>query len=99
MYGIRFAENVEQDLMEISPYHRKRILTAIAEQLSREPTVQTRNRKVLQNLVPPWEAIPPIWELRAGDYRVFYDVSKEERVVYVRAVRRKPAGKKTEAIL
>jgi len=30
---------------------------------------------------------------------VFYDVSAEEAVVYVRAVRKKPAGRKTEDIL
>ena len=47
----------------------------------------------------PWTAEPPIWELRVGDYRVFYDVAPAEQVVYVRAVRRKPAGKTTEDIL
>ena len=51
------------------------------------------------NLTPPWEAEPPIWELRVGEYRVFYDVSDEEQAVYVRAIRRKPAGQTTEEIL
>ena len=46
-----------------------------------------------------WEAVPPVWELRVGESRVFYDVSEEDSVVYVRAVRRKPRGKKTEDIL
>jgi mRNA-degrading endonuclease RelE of RelBE toxin-antitoxin system len=40
-----------------------------------------------------------IWELRVGEYRVFYDISLTESVVYVRAVRRKPRGAKTEDIL
>jgi mRNA-degrading endonuclease RelE of RelBE toxin-antitoxin system len=43
--------------------------------------------------------VAPIWELRVGDYRVFYDVSAAESVVYVRAVRRKRRGTKTEDIL
>lgn len=64
-----------------------------------EPTTPTRNRKLLVNLIPPWTADLPIWELRIGDYRVFYDVSDEERMVYVRAIRRKPPGKTTEEIL
>jgi mRNA-degrading endonuclease RelE of RelBE toxin-antitoxin system len=49
--------------------------------------------------VPPWTAEPPIWELRVGEYRVFYDVSPEAKVVYVRAVRRKPPHRTTEEIL
>jgi len=61
--------------------------------------VRTRNRKPLANLIPPWTAELPIWELRVGAYRVFYDVSEEEKVVYVRAVRKKPAGTTTEEIL
>ena len=51
------------------------------------------------NLIPPWDAVPPIWELRVGEYRVFYDVSEEEKTVYVRAIRKKPQGKRTEEIL
>jgi mRNA-degrading endonuclease RelE of RelBE toxin-antitoxin system len=43
--------------------------------------------------------VAPIWELRVGEHRVFYDVSPSESVVYVRAVRRKPRGSKTENIL
>ena len=51
------------------------------------------------NLIPPWDAEPPIWELRVGDYRVFYDVSEREAVVYVRAIRKKPPERTTEEIL
>jgi mRNA-degrading endonuclease RelE of RelBE toxin-antitoxin system len=53
----------------------------------------------LINLVPPWDVAPPVWELRVGQYRVFYDVDEGKKVVYVRAVREKPRGKTTEEIL
>jgi hypothetical protein len=43
----------------------------------------------LTALVPPWEHVPPVWQLRVGDHRVFYDVAAEARLVVVRAVRRK----------
>jgi mRNA-degrading endonuclease RelE of RelBE toxin-antitoxin system len=39
--------------------------------------------------VPPWEHVPPVWQLRVGDHRVLYDVAAEARLVVVRAVRRK----------
>jgi hypothetical protein len=35
----------------------------------------------------------------SSDYRIFYDVSNEEAIVYVRAVRKKPPSRKTEDIL
>ena len=99
VYRIRFAKGVDGDLKRIPPFHKNRILDGVEKQLTHQPTVQTKNRKVLESMVPPWEAVPPIWELRIGDYRVSYDVSEEEEIVYVRAIRRKPAGKKTEEIL
>jgi mRNA-degrading endonuclease RelE of RelBE toxin-antitoxin system len=99
VFEIRFAEGVEEDLKNIRIYYRNQILDAIEEQLAREPETRTKNRKLLENLIPPWQTVAPIWELRVGDYRVFYDVSAAESVVYVRAVRRKRRGTKTEDIL
>ncbi len=99
MFTIRFARDVIGDLRRLPAFHRTRILDAVESQLRDAPTRPARNRRLLASLVPPWTAEPPIWELRVGDYRVFYDVATAEQVVYVRAVRRKPAGKTTEDIL
>jgi mRNA-degrading endonuclease RelE of RelBE toxin-antitoxin system len=99
VFEIRFAESVEGDLRKIPVYYRNPILDAIEEQLVHEPETATRNRKLLENLTPPWQTVEPIWELRVGEYRVFYDVSLRESIVYVRAVRKKPRGTKTEDIL
>jgi len=98
VFEIRFAESVEDDLRKIQVYHRNRILDSMEEQLNHEPETSTRNRKLLENLTPPWQTVAPVWELRVGEYRVFYDVSVTESVVYVRAVRRKQPGIKTEDI-
>ena len=74
-------------------------LDRIEEQLSNDPLRVTRRRKILIGLVPSFEAVPPIWQLAVGEYRVFYDVSQERRTVYVRAVRHKPPHRMTEEIL
>jgi mRNA-degrading endonuclease RelE of RelBE toxin-antitoxin system len=99
VFEIRFAESVEEDLRRIQIYYRNQILDSIEEQLAHEPETATRNRKLLDNLTPPWQTVAPIWELRVSEYRVFYDVSPAESIVYVRAVRKKPRGTKTEDIL
>lgn len=88
-----------KDLRRLSAYHRSIVLEAIDTQLSHEPASPTQHKKLLMNLIPPWDAVPPIWELRVGGYRVFYDVSEEGKTVYVRAIRRKPAARRTEEIL
>jgi mRNA-degrading endonuclease RelE of RelBE toxin-antitoxin system len=58
----------------------------------------SRRRKLLEGLVPPWDSVHPVWQLRVGDFRVFYDVDERARKVIVRAVRRK-GTKRTEEIL
>jgi hypothetical protein len=59
--------------------------------------VATRNRKMLPDLVPPFFRVPPVWEIRVGDFRVYYDVDDE--VVNIRAIRTKPPHQTTEQVL
>lgn len=96
---IKFSRDVEKDLRRVPAYYRAQVLDAIESELSHQPTTQTRNRKMLASLAPPWDAEPPVWELRVGDYRVFYDVSQKKKTIYVRAVTLKPHGRRTEDIL
>jgi len=55
---------------------RARILDSIDLQLRYNPTRRTRNKKILVGLIPPWEHVEPVWQLRIGGYRVFYDVDE-----------------------
>ena len=99
---LRALPRIREDLYDLRgsrPYDRNRILDAVEAQLRWEPNVETRNRKILANLVTPFESILPPWQLRVGEHRVFYDVVEGERVVIVRAVRRKPPHRRTEEIL
>ena len=99
MNALRFATSVATDLKRIRAFDRSRIIESMESQLLEEPTTPTRHRKLLVNLVPPWSGELPVWELRVGEYRIFYDVSEDEELVYVRAVRKKPPEKRTEEIL
>lgn len=93
MFAILYDEAAEQDLRGLRAYEARRILDEIDDQLTREPTSRSRRRKLLESLVPPWNKVRPVWQLRIGDFRVFYDVDEVRREVVVRAIRRK--GRKT----
>ncbi len=99
MFLVEYAEGVAEDLSALRAFDRTRLLDRIEEQLRHEPARQTRNKKLLPGLKPPWDAVLPVWELRVGEYRVFYDVEDAERRVTIRAIRRKPPHKTTEEIL
>ena len=98
MFSIRYEEATEEDLKDLRPHELRRIFDEVDRQLKSMPLTPSRKRKVLASLVPPWDQVRPVWQLRIGDFRVFYDVDQEQREVIVRAVRRK-GTKKTEEIL
>jgi hypothetical protein len=76
VYEIRFATGVGRTSGGSRHTIEAEILDAIEKQLPYQATIPSRHRKLLINLVPPWTAVPPIWELRVGLHRVFYDLSK-----------------------
>jgi mRNA-degrading endonuclease RelE of RelBE toxin-antitoxin system len=91
MFSIRFAKGAIGDLEGIVPHTRGRIIDVIEESLRTQPL--SRYRKELIGLGSPWEQVRPVWELRVGEDRVFYDVDTPDRKVIVRAIRHK--GRKT----
>ena len=48
--------------------------------------------------MPRFEQVPPIWELRVGSFRVFYDADDANQQVHIRAVRHKGQTQTTEDI-
>jgi hypothetical protein len=74
-------------------------LDVVKQQLQHQPVVTTRNRKQLDVGSADFEFVAPIWELRVGEFRVFYDVSEADATVYVRAVRRKGPESTTKDVL
>ncbi|HEX9736113.1 MAG TPA: type II toxin-antitoxin system RelE/ParE family toxin [Thermoanaerobaculia bacterium] len=99
MYIIEYAAGVAKDLAGLRAYDRKRLLDSIEKQLVHEPNRETRNKKPIPGLQTPWERQEPVWELRVGEYRVFYDVDESEPTVMIRAIRHKPPHKTTEEVL
>jgi mRNA-degrading endonuclease RelE of RelBE toxin-antitoxin system len=99
MYELEYTEGVADDLKDYRAHDRRRILDKIDEQLASNPTEETRNKKILVGLKPPWEHEELVRELRVGKFRVFYDVDEEKQRVIIRAIREKPPHQTTEEIL
>jgi mRNA-degrading endonuclease RelE of RelBE toxin-antitoxin system len=67
-FSIRFIPSADEDLI-FYPVHQQRIIVdSIKRHLTHEANQETRRRKKLTD-----HPIAP-WELRVGDFRVFYDI-------------------------
>jgi mRNA-degrading endonuclease RelE of RelBE toxin-antitoxin system len=79
-FDIEFSEDAERHIRGMSARIRATVLDAVEQQLTHEPTIATRHRKPLRP--------NPLagWELRVGNFRVFYDVEMDQGVVLVLAV-------------
>lgn len=87
MFQIEFTPEALDDVRLLRKYDQQQVLTAIEEQLAHQALQETRNRKRLRpNRLGEWE-------LRAGHFRVFYDVDTENAVVKIEAVGYKEGSK------
>jgi len=80
MFDLQFTESALEDLRFLKRFEQSYILDAVERQLSAEPLTPTLNRKPLR----PNDLAQ--WELRAGSFRVFYDVDGASRVVWIKAI-------------
>lgn len=112
MYRIDFSPRALDQLKALRKYDQQRILIEIQHQLSHEPDVPSRRRKLIEDLEAPWGL--PYWQLTVGQFRVFYDVSEVEPSdeeepkkkggeldgeVSILAIRKKGSHKQTKDIL
>ena len=80
MYAIRYIQAALDDLKTFRKHEQQLILEGILDQLSYEPTLETRNRKPLRP--NPTAA----WELRLGAIRVLYNVDQDIQIVEIQRV-------------
>ena len=70
MFQIKFTEEAINDLQWFKKPERSYTVGELETMVSLGPTTETRNRKRLR----PNELAE--WEVRIGDFRVFYDVDR-----------------------
>jgi mRNA-degrading endonuclease RelE of RelBE toxin-antitoxin system len=80
VFAIELTTHARGHLRQFRKRDQRIIIDAIAVQLTHEPDQPTQHRKQLdENALAPWE-------LRVGDIRISYDVSREEGNVIVLAI-------------
>jgi mRNA-degrading endonuclease RelE of RelBE toxin-antitoxin system len=80
MYKIAFTPEATADLDALRAFDARRVIAEIENQLSQSPATPTRNRKRLRpNRLAEWE-------LRVGEFRVFYDIIADDVLVRIVAV-------------
>lgn len=77
MYEIEYTEEAEADLVYFRKHEQALILDEVERRLRYEPTVPTRNRKQLMSNQTA------AWELRIGDFRVFYNPDEIIQIVAI----------------
>ena len=87
MFQIRLTPEALEDLNYLRKYDQGQIIAAIETQLGHQAAQETRNRKRLR----PNQLAE--WEMRVGDFRVFYDVSVADSLVEIKAVGEKRGNK------
>ena len=99
-YRVNISVHAQAELDRLRAHDHRRILEAIRTQLLHDPLIATRNRKRLgEGVTADFDFVPPLWELRVDEFRVFYIVDEVELLVLVHAVREKPAHKTTQEVL
>ncbi len=80
-FRIEYTPEAAAHLARLTARQAKMLLDSVDRKLKHQPTLPSRNRKLLRaNAVAPWE-------LRLGSLRVYFDVAEDPApVVTVRAV-------------
>ncbi len=90
-FEIRFSDSADENLDWFSKRDKQLILDELFRQLTYEPDVETKRRKKLKS------SKLATWELRIGDFRVFYDITASVALEpYVEIV---AIGEKTHNVL
>jgi mRNA interferase RelE/StbE len=77
-YEIRYASEAVADLRGMRTFDQRNVLTGIELHLLHQPKIVSKSRIRLM-LQPFWSQ----YRLRVGDFRIYYDVNDDERVVNV----------------
>jgi len=79
-FGVNLTPQALEHLRAYRKGEQETIIGAIKRQLLHQPLNETRDRKALR------ENPLSRWELRVGNFRVFYDVNTDGQVVEVKAI-------------
>ncbi len=78
MYDIEYAERAIVDLESLRAFDRRRIVEAVQLHLAHEPKRESKSR-IKEMTQPFWSH----YRLRVNEFRVYYDVVEDSRMVNI----------------
>jgi mRNA-degrading endonuclease RelE of RelBE toxin-antitoxin system len=89
VFSVELSPSSKLDFDGLRKYEQQRVIEAIEGKLQMDPNVTTRAKKCLgSEETANFVFTPPLWQLRVGDYRVFYDVDDNEKGIYPRGAQK-----------
>ncbi len=79
-YPIRFTPTASAQLRALRKYDQVRIRDEMVRQLTDKPDEETRHKKLINS------ELLSTYELRVGDFRVFYDIDADTMEVVIAAI-------------
>jgi len=79
-FDIEYSPDAVSQLQQLRRFDQVAVADAVEKALKHEPSAPSRHRKRMRS------KIISTWELRIGDFRVYYDVDDQRRLVEVRAI-------------
>ena len=98
-FQIEFSSAAERDLEAMRAFDQRRVVDAITRKLPIRPNFETKDIKRLEQEKANFAYVPPLWELKVGQWRVFYEVDVAALKVYIHAIREKPGHMTTAEVL
>ena len=83
MYEIRWDHGARDDMkrLRLRAFEARQIVDTVDGQLAYEPDRESKRKKMIRpGESLPFEHLEPVWELRVGEYRVFYESPSTNRM-------------------
>jgi mRNA-degrading endonuclease RelE of RelBE toxin-antitoxin system len=98
-FAIVFSASAKNEFDALKTFDQRRVADAITAKLIFGPELPSHGKKNLGNEPANFTYVPPLWELRVAEWRVFYTASLDDKLVLVCGVRRKPPNLTTSQVL
>jgi len=81
VHSVKYSNLAREQLRRLRAHDARRIVDAV-NTLESQPNPASHPRvKTIRGIKPPWGGVAPFFQLRVGDFRVFFDLADDDLLV------------------